>query len=345
MTSLSRRFLKKIVSANALNKFANQWLPPSVTVFMLHRMANPAMGIAGTDPEYLRRCLRYLQQCNFEFISIEDAIVRSIENRLEKKRWIAFSLDDGFTEQINVAGPIFREFNCPVTCFLITGFVDGTLWPWDYQLMYLAQQSTHQIIEVRIADKNYQLELGTPETKELLRSFVRQVAPNLAHDVVQLIASAANINIPPLPPKNMRATTWEEVRAMEKLGMRFGAHSVSHRILSSLDDASLEHEISQSINRLAVECEHPAQVFCYPRGKINEFDRRAIKIVSRHELAGALSAEPGYLDSKKVQAHPNYRYVIPRLPFPNDFDELKLYVSWAQYVRELMAEDPLQKFY
>lgn len=174
---------------------------------------------------------------------------------------------------------------------------------------------------------------------------MRKVAPESAYEVVELIAKTAGIDLPTTPPENMRSTTWEQAREMEKLGMQFGPHSISHRILSSLSDAELEQEIVQSTNRVAAELTRPAPLFCYPSGKVDEFDKRAIQIVRRLKFAGALSAEPGYLDNNKTQAHQNFRFVIPRLPFPDNFDELKLYVSWAQYAREQVAKDPLKQFY
>jgi len=192
---------------------------------------------------------------------------------------------------------------------------------------------------------NYRLELGTPEIENTLLTFARDVTPAAAYAVVNQIAAAANIDLPSAAPDNMRATTWDEVRAMERRGMRFGPHSISHRILSSLNDDELEQEIVQSKNRVEAECAHPAQVFCYPSGKADEFDQRAVQIVRRLQFKGALSAEPGYLDRRKTQAYKNFRYVVPRLPFPDSIDELKLYVSWAQYLREQLATDRLRKFY
>jgi len=322
---------------------ATRVLPPWVTVFMLHRMAAP--GVSGIEPEHLRRCLRYLQENHYEFIDIDEAIKLAADNRLTRKRWVAFTVDDGFHDQVTTAADIFREFNCPATCFLVTGFVDGQLWPWDYQLMHIARLAGPQTIRIDIKGQQHILELGLPDTKHFLLEFMRKVAPGAAYESTQAIAHAAGIDLPVQPPADMQPASWDDVRKAELKGMRFGPHSVSHHILSKLDDEILQAEMVSSCQRLREECRNPSQLFCYPSGKANEFDIRTIKIARDLGLIGALSAEEGFLEAGKLQKYPNYRFAIPRLPIPNDFAEFKLYVSWLQHLRERVAQSPLQKFY
>lgn len=327
-----------------LTDMAMQLLPTWVTVFMLHRMEVPELGIEGTKPEYLRRCLAYLRQNNYEFISIENAVTLASEKRLPRKKWVAFSMDDGLAEQVSIGSEIFREFDCPVTCFLITDFIDGKCWPWDYQLMYLAAVAKAQTIAVEIAGSVHTIDFGAANTTDHLLKLVRRIAPASAYEAVRLIADEAGVEIPEEAPKSMRPTTWDAVRAAEKKGMLFGPHSVDHRIFAGLDNATLEQEITQSFQRLRQECANPAQLFCYPSAKANEFDERAIAIVKKSGFSGAVSAEEGFLDSQKLRRYANYRYVVPRLPLPDNFSEFKRYVSWAQYVRERMAKSPLNIF-
>jgi peptidoglycan/xylan/chitin deacetylase (PgdA/CDA1 family) len=340
-TSLVERFF----ASRALNTIARKVLPNWVTVLMLHRLRTSEGNTSGLDPAYLDSALNYLCEQGYEFISIDDAIARAFAGTLEQKKWLAFSLDDGFSEQVAAAGNILNKYNCPSTCFLITGFVDGQLWPWDYQLEYIAQKSPAQTIELVVKGQTHRITLGTPSTKNFLHFFVRLIEPENAYALVQRIADAARVELPDVPPLHMRATTWDEVRAMEKLGMQFGAHSVTHRILASLDQSTLHHEITESIRRVTAECANPASVFCYPSGKAHEFDSRAIEIVKHTGLKGAMSAEPGHLEPSHLIGSHNYRFVIPRISFPKSFNDLIRYTSWAHYVREQMTRNPLQNYF
>lgn len=340
-----RNWTKRLTMHPQLTGLLTKILPPWVTVFMLHRIEDQSRDIEGINQDYLRRCLQYLQRNDFEFISIEDAISFSLNGELEHKKWIAFSLDDGYEEQVRLGNQIFQEFDCPVTCFLITGFVDGTLWPWDHQLMFIARQSKRQTIRLQIDGVDHSLELGTPLTEKLLLGFVRKFAPSSAYEITARIAHAAGVDIPEAPPDNMRSANWDEIRRAEQTGMQFAAHSVSHRILSGLSNEELEQEITDSYKRVFEECSNPSPIFCYPSGKVHEFDERAFGTIQKLGAIGGISAEPGNLSSRRIRQSLNYRYAIPRMTIQERFSEFQQYVSWLQHVRENFSQSALKKYY
>jgi hypothetical protein len=72
---------------------------------------------------------------------------------------------------------------------------------------------------------------------------------------------------------------------------------------------------------------------------------RAMTAVRQQGLLCGVSAEPGYAEQQPVRQHPGYRFSLPRLPLPEEFEEFKLYVSWAQRLRERIADTPLRQFY
>lgn len=324
---------------------ARALLPPWVTVFMVHRVAPAGSGITGTDPEYLRSCLTYLKRHRYHLIAIDDALELILSGEGVPKNSVAFTLDDGFDDQVTTAAEIFQEFSCPATTFLVTGMIDRQLWPWDYQLMFVAQHAKPQTISIEVGGTLHTLQMGVPQTKQALLKFVRQVSPQLAYETAGKIAQAAGITLPSELPPAMRPATWDQVRAAEDMGMRFGAHSASHHILSKLDDATLREEMMQSVQRIREECRKPSSLFCYPSGKADEFDRRSMDWVKELGLIGALSAEPGYLEPGKIRVHPRYRYAVPRLPLPKSMSEFRLYVSWAQYLREHFSDSELETLY
>lgn len=317
---------------------------PWVTVFMVHRLANPSSGVSGTAPEHLRRCLQYLRKNHYEFISIDEAIHKAANGTLSRKKWVSFTVDDGFQDQVVAAAQIFREFDCPATYFLVTGLIDGQIWPWDYQLMHIAKHARSRHIEIEIAGKIHHIAMGESTTKNQLLKLGRQCTAGNIHSTIENIAKLSGVTLPSRPPPEMQPASWDDVRDAEKLGMRFGAHSANHYILSQLSDERLQDEIENSVKRVQSECRNPSEVFCYPSGKANEFDTRAIEQVRKLGLKGALSAEPGYFEPESLKRYATYRFAIPRLPLPNNFDEFKLYLSWLQRQRERVAKNPLRKF-
>ena len=114
------------------------WVAPIFTpllrgagaVLMLHRFADPEFGGVGHDPKLLRDNLAALRRAGREVISLQEMIRRVQEEDLGGSSPIAFTVDDGYADFPAVGAPVFAEFDCPVTVFLVSGALDGPCWFW-----------------------------------------------------------------------------------------------------------------------------------------------------------------------------------------------------------------------
>lgn len=326
--------LTKAASSQTLNSIAKRLLPQWVTIFMLHRLEVPEEGISGLKPALLEKCLAYLCENDYRFISLENAVQRALAGTLGREKWVAFSLDDGFAEQVTLAGNVFTKFDCPSTCFLLTGFIDGTLWQWEHQINYLLNQTAEKSVTVRLGGRDCTFNLQTPKAHRPIIAAIRQLAPSNPYEIVNSMAASLQIPIPAVPPMNERPATWDEIRAMETKGMQFGPHTVTHRIVSGLSDEDQAKEITNSFTRIREECANPSNIFCYPSGQHGQFDERMFNKLRSAGVTAAFSAIPGYLTGPELLADADYRFAIPRLSMPESFEEFQRYVSWAQYLYE-----------
>ncbi|MDB6063063.1 MAG: hypothetical protein JWM78_3166 [Verrucomicrobiaceae bacterium] len=334
MNTRYARLIKNVASSRMLNSIAKQLLPAHVTIFMLHRLEVPEAGVNGLSPVHLERCLNYLCENNYRFISLEEAVQRTLNGTLEREKWVAFSLDDGFAEQVTLAGNIFSKFDCPATCFLITGFIDGNLWQWEHQLNFLLKNTTATSVTVKFASAEQTFNLQIPKAHRPVIAAIRKHGANNAYQIVEQISQELQIRIPSAPPLDERPATWDEIRTMEERGMQFAPHTVTHRIVSGLSDDEQSHEIAESFKRVKQECKQPSNIFCYPSGQADQYDERMFNKLRDAGVSAAFSALPGYLNGPQIASDPNYRYAIPRMTMPDNFDELVRYVSWAQYLYE-----------
>ena len=62
------------------------------------------------------------------------------------------------------------------------------------------------------------------------------------------------------------ALTWAQVREMSTAGIEFGSHTVSHPVLSVLDDATLEHELVDSRGVIEARTGKACRILAYPIG-------------------------------------------------------------------------------
>ena len=81
--------------------------------------------------------------------------------------------------------------------------------------------------------------------------------------------------------------TWEQVREMEAAGIDFGSHTVTHPMLTTVDEHRARVELTDSLDRLRREVRRPSRWFCYPKGAYNEQTLQ----IARELYAGALTTE------------------------------------------------------
>jgi len=76
----------------------------------------------------------------------------------------------------------------------------------------------------------------------------------------------------------------EALRAFRKRGFEIGAHTVSHRILSGLEQKELSREVRDSKRMLEELLGSEVHMFCYPRGR---YDAEVIACVQQSGFEGA----------------------------------------------------------
>lgn len=100
--------------------------------------------------------------------------------------------------------------------------------------------------------------------------------------------------------------SWAEVREMQRHGVDFGAHTLSHPDLTGLDDERIRSEILGAKAVLEDGLGRPVTSFAYPYGR---FDRRVREIVRRHfdcacsDRLGLVTAHSDLFALERVDAY------------------------------------------
>lgn len=291
------------------------------TIFMLHRFAVPYLGIGGHDAKALRHNLAYLHKAGFEFLSLEELLER-LRNGETLKRAVAFTIDDGYFDQAEIAAPIFVEFDCPVTCFVTTGFLDHQLWFWWDRLMTIFEKTKRRELRARIGESEIQYRWDSAASRRQawwdlnLHCQDASEAERLA--CIDQLSRDADVELPAAPPARFAPMSWEAARRLESHGVRFGPHTVTHPVLCAASAAQAEWEITESWKRLNAEVARPVPLFCYPNGRSQDVSEREISTVRRLGLWGGLMAHPGKLEPHELQRSDALRYRIPRSGYSDD---------------------------
>jgi peptidoglycan/xylan/chitin deacetylase (PgdA/CDA1 family) len=291
------------------------------TIFMLHRFAVPYLGIPGHDPKALRRNLDSIRKAGYVFLSLEDLLQR-LRSGETVTRAVAFTIDDGYFDQAEIAAPIFVECNCPVTCFVTTGFLDRQVWFWWDRLMTIFEKTKRRELMARVGQTEVRYRWDSCASRRQawwdlnLRCQDASEADRVA--CIEQLSCDAEVELPATPPARFAPMSWETARRLEPHGVRFGPHTVTHPVLCATSAAQAEWEITESWKRLNAEVARPVPVFCYPNGRSQDVSEREISTIRRLGLWGGLMAHPGKLEAGELQRSDAVRYRIPRCGYSDD---------------------------
>jgi peptidoglycan/xylan/chitin deacetylase (PgdA/CDA1 family) len=128
-------------------------------------------------------------------------------------------------------------------------------------------------------------------------------------------------------------------------GFRFGAHTVTHPILSSLESrAALEREIVGSKLRLEEKLAGPVAQFSYPNGTKNDISATVVQTVERAGFASAVVAD-GSINVRPVHPYLLKRNAVepstPESVFGSDITGFRavLRAGWRRAQRDYKAGD------
>ena len=182
----------------------------------------------------------------------------------------AVTFDDGYQDNHDVAWPVLQQEGASATFFLTTGFLDGEpLW-FD---------TARRVLEAAVSRESVPAEVahilgGEPSDVE---SEMRLLKYRSAGERLQMTEKLALLDLESRPAA--RPLAWRQVAEMASQGAEFGAHTVSHPILSVLEPSEQRSEIEASRDRLRQQLGVPPAAFAYPNGSRRDYDQRTVQLV------------------------------------------------------------------
>jgi peptidoglycan/xylan/chitin deacetylase (PgdA/CDA1 family) len=244
-------------------------------------------------------------------------------------------MDDGYIDQAEIAAPIFLEYNCPLTFFVITGMLDQEMWPWDAQVSWIVETTEKQSLVTGVTGKPLTFKLHNKENRRIARRAIqdafREKSARLLPQMLEDLLRDAELTLPAHAPSAYKPMNWDLARKLENEGIRFGPHSVAHHIFSRLDKNALEQEINSSWKTMEKELKNPLKVFCYPSGRDIDFGIREIITLENTDFLGAVSTIPGFVEPGHDQD--DHLFNLPRLALPDSMDDFIQYCTWIEYVK------------
>jgi peptidoglycan/xylan/chitin deacetylase (PgdA/CDA1 family) len=312
------RFLANLLPYPPFGLLLEQATRGRATILALHRFTEEPGPTTRHTREGLSGFLAWLRRHGFALTPLEEVVTGLRAGRPPARRTVVFTVDDGYADFASIAAPVFLAYSCPVTVFLPTGFLDGKCWMWWDQIDYALSRSPHS----RIVPDGSGLPEGLAWNNEAERRVaVRCVVRHLKAQpdatrrrLVTWLAGALDVALPSQPPPECAPLSWTQVRELAARGVQFGAHSVTHPILSSLDAEECREEIAGSGRRIREETSGWVPLFSYPNGLGGDFAERELQIARDAGYDAAFTMMPGHVGLDDLRPALG-AMALPRIPY------------------------------
>jgi len=316
----------KVLTTPIISRLFTPLIKNNAIIFYLHRFEDKNNGVRGHSIQCLEESLMYLQRAGYNFVSLSDIVSRFESDKRPLNKAVCFTMDDGYLDQATIAVPIFEKYNCPVTIFLITDFLDGKSWPWDDQVRYMFLETKLTSIEITVNQRLIKYDFTKQSRRLCAREFQELCKSQPEKKMLAAIDSlsvASGLKLSNIPPKSNQAITWDMARALEKRGVTFGCHSVGHKIFSQMTEERAKAEMTGSWERLEKELVSPLKVFCFPTGRyIQDFTIRDTNLLEKLGFIAALSTDPDYIRFNSKNNKIQKPILLNRFSFPNEKSDL-----------------------
>lgn len=255
----------------------------ATVILMYHRVCDDRHSAIAVLPDFFRRQLAYLQRA-YHVVPFAAAVPVA-----GRRGALAVTFDDGFRDNYLTAFPLLRGAGVPATIFLTYDCVERGESLWTHRLYrYLVHggEGTLRLPplgELSICNDN------RIEVYRRVSSHLKRVPNEEKASLLEEIARQRH----GADPEEQEMLSWDEVREMAPRGIEFGAHTLSHPILSRVTEEDARREISGSRELIGERLGRPVTYFAYPNGQPGDISDRVVALTRQAGYAAAVTTVEG----------------------------------------------------
>lgn len=239
-------------------------------ILSLHRVIAPDAkslnrGLAVTAAQ-LEAILQLLREKKWDVVRLQE-IPDRLRARSRGRYFVAITLDDGYSDNLHVAAPLFRRYGTPFCVFVNSGVVGRSVMPWNGIVEQIVLRSGEVVIEHPVKGE-LRFSCQTEGEKRAALAQLLQLgwsARTAMREAVRNYCLKNRVTVESVT--DGLYLSWDELRciAADPLGA-VGAHTVSHERLTDLNDADAYQEMKVDQERLESELGRPVEDIAYPLG-------------------------------------------------------------------------------
>ena len=282
-------------TSNGLQTFSiEKRTAPICQIFLYHRINDDGDPFLPALPVHeFRKQMEYVAK-NFSIVSLDDIAEGRIGSD-NSKYCVAITFDDGYRDNFTYAFPILKELGIPATIYLATGHIGTNQLPWYDQVCLAFKLSVRPFLRLRLAgapegplqSKQSRLSL-LEQVLDWLRELDDETWQKAMRELFEVLGVPSSLSLPNY------MLNWDEVRQMKNHKISFGAHTVTHPVLSRLTGARLRDEITRSKNTIEQKIQTEVRHFAYPFGRPIHFSDEAKHVIEQSGFKTAVTTVYGF---------------------------------------------------
>jgi peptidoglycan/xylan/chitin deacetylase (PgdA/CDA1 family) len=296
-------------------------------IFMLHHVRprreaafQPNRHLEVT-PEFLRAMLSHLRSEAIDIVTM-DEVHRRLTERDFSRRFACFTLDDGYRDNRDFALPLMREFDAPLTVYVVSDFAEGTgrLW-WIALETVIARASS---IEANIGGAPVRLDTSTPQAKQAafdrLHDWLRAL-PGEQDKRREIAALCARHGVEETAICRELCMSWDELKpfADDPL-VTIGAHSITHCNLARQSEEIATHEMAVGRARIEAVLQRPVVHLAYPYGDKPAAAAREFALARASGYRTAVTTRPGMVFPESA----GHLTALPRVSLNGNYQDARI---------------------
>jgi peptidoglycan/xylan/chitin deacetylase (PgdA/CDA1 family) len=306
------RHLGQIANAFGVTTLATRKYGGAGAILMLHSVVGDddrlPMENVHTSARFLEKMIRYYLAKRIPVLSLSDALAK-LETG-STSRFVCFTFDDGYRDNLTLALPIFRKYGLPFTIYVTSAYLErGYRDYWWGQLRHLVGDNS--AIAGGVLDEH--LPISSLEEKiRTYRKLVRWVEDGTL-GVERLAALFEKNHITASEALDRDAMSVGELEAAARTEplLEIGGHTTTHTRLSLLDESAVLKELGQNKRQLESIIDREVRHFAYPFGDPASCAERDFRLAKAAGFKTAVTTRIGNL----FPDHLEHRFALPRLRF------------------------------
>lgn len=230
------------------------------------------------DVEKFEEQIVFLKR-NYDVIALDHLVDLLRRGERPSRDSVVITLDDGFKDYYETVLPLAVKHQVPMTIFLTTGCLDSGQPTFVYFLILAMERARSGSLDltdlglgVYSLDSHSKREWAVSRIDKHSRSLDAAVREKLLDAILARLGLSREDDF-----FKDRMLTWAEVNKMKGSCVSFGAHSVTHPVLSRIPLDEARREIETSRRRIIEETGVAPRVFAYPYGGRADINDDVIK--------------------------------------------------------------------